>query len=225
MKPSILLSFLFACLNYISFCNPDSTSVPEWKSLFNGKDLSGWVDVNTSSDTWKAENGLLVCTGKPIGVLRSEKKYRNFILSIEWKHLKPRGNSGVFLWSDATPGKNRLPRGMEVQMLELEWINDKQGKPVRPAGYISGELFGAGGMTATPENKRGTRSMSTEFRCKGAGEWNHYLVVAVDGNVKLSINGKFVNGIRDASEQFGYLCLESEGSPIHFRNIKIMELP
>jgi hypothetical protein len=49
--------------------------------------------------------------------------------------------------------------------------------------------------------------------------------VAVDGNVKLSVNGKFVNGIRDASYKKGYLCLESEGKEIHFRTIRIMELP
>jgi len=201
-------------------------TVPQWVSLFNGTDLNEWVDVNTSEATWKAENGLLICTGKPTGVLRSKKKYKNFIMNIEWKHLEKKGNSGVFLWSDANADENkRLPRGLEVQMLELDYINDAEGKPVKPEGYISGELFGAGGMRATPENSRGERSMSKEYRCKGAGEWNHYLIVAVDGNVKLSINGKFVNGIRDCSEQEGYLCLESEGSPIQFRNIKIMELP
>jgi hypothetical protein len=67
--------------------------------------------------------------------------------------------------------------------------------------------------------------MSTEMRCKGKGEWNTYDVVAVNGCVKLSINGKFVNGIRDSSMRKGYLCLESEGAEIHFRNIRIMELP
>ena len=43
--------------------------------------------------------------------------------------------------------------------------------------------------------------------------------------MKLSINGKFVNGIRESSVRKGYLCLESEGSEIHFRNIRILELP
>jgi hypothetical protein len=47
----------------------------------------------------------------------------------------------------------------------------------------------------------------------------------VDGVVKLSINGKFVNGIRNSQYKKGYLCLESEGAEIHFRNLKIMELP
>ena len=138
--------------------------------------------------------------------------------------MKKKGNSGVFIWSDAKPSGNRLPLGMEVQMLELDWINKGNGKKA-PIGYISGELFGAGGLKAHPDNPRGSRSMSKELRCKGAGEWNTYTFVAVDGVVKLAINGKFVNGISKSSIKKGYICLESEGSEIHFRNIKIMELP
>ena len=57
------------------------------------------------------------------------------------------------------------------------------------------------------------------------GEWNTYDVVAVDGVVKLSVNGKFVNGVHSASIRKGYLCLESEGAEIHFRTIRILELP
>ena len=68
-------------------------------------------------------------------------------------------------------------------------------------------------------------SKSLENRCKGRGEWNVYDVVCVDGVVKLSVNGKFVNGIRNVQYKKGYLCLESEGAEIHFRNLKIMELP
>ena len=194
--------------------------------LFNGKDLENWVDVNTSPKTWRVENGILVCSGKPIGVMRSKKQYENFVLVIEWKHMEAGGNSGIFLWSDAIP-KGRLPKGMEVQMLELQWpyINRKRNGEPNHLGYVSGELFGAGGMRAIPENPRGSRSMSYEMRCKGKGEWNRYVVVAVDGTVKLSINGKFVNGIREADLRKGYLCLESEGAEIHFRKIQIMELP
>lgn len=197
-----------------------------WRDLFNGKDLTNWVDVNTSPDTWSVKDGLLVCSGKPIGVMRSDRQYENFILHIEWRHMKPGGNSGVFVWSNATPSRNGLPLGMEVQMLELDWINQhlKNGKP-NHEGYISGELFGANGLTADPDNPRGSRSMSYELRCKPHGEWNVYDVVCVDGVIKLSINGKFVNGMRNASIRKGYLCLESEGSEIHFRNIRIMELP
>ena len=199
-----------------------------FRDLFNGKDLTGWVDVNTSPQTWSVKDGLLVCNGKPTGVMRSEKQYENFILHIEWMHMEAGGNSGVFVWSEGRPAPGKdLPKGMEVQMLELQWPllhPGKDGKPNHP-GYVSGELFGANGLQAVPDNPRGNRSMSWEMRCKGKGEWNTYDVVAVDGTIKLSINGKFVNGISQSSVRKGYLCLESEGAEIHFRKISIMELP
>jgi hypothetical protein len=82
-----------------------------------------------------------------------------------------------------------------------------------------------GGVTIVPDNPRGPRSSSRENRALGRGQWNTYDVIAVDGTVKLSVNGKFVNGISKSTQKKGYLCLESEGAEIHFRNIKIMELP
>jgi hypothetical protein len=206
----------------------ETKPVPKFVDLFNGKDLSGWVDVNTSPTTWSVnDEGLLVCSGQPIGVMRSDRMYENFVLVIEWRHMQAGGNSGVFLWSDARPHGNRLPKGMEVQMLELEWpyIHARKDGTPQPLAYVHGELFGAGGMTATPDNPRGNRSRSLENRCLGKGQWNRYVIVAVDGTVKLSVNGKFVNSIRNASIRKGYLCLESEGSEIHFRKVSLMELP
>ena len=218
----------FLSIALVALLPAPTQDAPQWRELFNGKDLSGWVNVNTKPETWKAQDGLLMCSGQPIGVMRSEKQYENFMLHIEWMHLEAGGNSGVFLWSDGTVSEGKqLPKGMEVQMLELEWpkLNpDKDGKPRHP-GYVSGELFGANGLKTTPDNPRGDRSMSFESRCKGKGEWNTYDVVAVDGVVKLSVNGKFVNGVSKANVRKGYLCLESEGAEIHFRSIKILELP
>ena len=200
----------------------------QFHDLFNGKDLSGWVNVNTDEDTWTVRDGLLVCSGHPIGVMRTEKQYENFILHIEWRHMESGGNSGVFAWSTGNvPDGRRLPKGLEVQMLELDWVKLHKQKDgtLPPIAYVHGELFGAGGLKTTPDNPRGSRSKSIENRCKGKGQWNVYDVVCVDGVVKLSVNGKFVNGISNASVKKGYLCLESEGAEIHFRNIRIMELP
>jgi hypothetical protein len=200
---------------------------PEFRDLFNGRDLTGWVNVNTAEDTWRVKDGVLICSGHPIGVMRSEKPYENFVLHIEWMHLEPGGNSGVFIWSNANPAPDsRLPDGIEVQMLELDWpkLNTRNGV-VPPIAYVHGELFGVGGVKIVPDNPRGERSMSIENRAKGRGEWNTYDVVAVDGTVKLSVNGVFVNGISHSTQKKGYLCLESEGAQIHFRNIRLLELP
>jgi hypothetical protein len=199
---------------------------PRFESLFNGVDLSGWVGVNTAADTWSVRDGVLVCSGHPIGVMRSEKQYENFILHVEWKHMEPGGNSGVFIWSAARPGENRLPDGVEVQMLDLEWVNlNVRDGEKPPVAYVHGELFGVGGVSIAPDNPRGPRSKSIENRVLGHGQWNSYDVVAVDGVVKLAVNGKFVNGVAQSSQKKGYLCLESEGAEIHFRNIRILELP
>ncbi len=186
-----------------------------------------WININTAPDTWKLQKKILVCSGKPIGVMRSEKQYENFILHIEWQHMEAGGNSGVFVWSNADPPETtRLPNGVEVQMLELEWVNlNIKDGITPPVAYVHGELFGVGGVKTLPDNPRGTRSKSIENRCKGKGEWNTYDVVCIDGTIKLSVNGKFVNGISQSTQKKGYLCLESEGSEIHFRNLRILELP
>lgn len=186
-----------------------------------------WLNVNTDPGTWKLKKDLLVCSGEPIGVMRSEKQYENFMLHVEWRHMEAGGNSGIFVWSDALPGKeNRLPGGVEVQMLELDWVNQhKRDGVTPPIAYVHGELFGVGGVNTVPDNPRGTRSKSIENRCKGKGEWNTYDVVCVDGVIKLSVNGKFVNGISQSSIKKGYLCLESEGAEIEFRNLRVIELP
>jgi hypothetical protein len=186
-----------------------------------------WIEVNTPPETWSLKGNELVCKGRPIGVMRSEKQYENFILHVEWQHMEPGGNSGIFVWSAARPDEDsRLPDGVEVQMLDLDWVklNTKDGV-TPPIAYVHGELFGVGGVQTVADNPRGERSKSIENRCKGRGEWNTYDVVCVDGVIKLSVNGKFVNGIQKSTQKKGYLCLESEGAEIHFRNLSVMELP
>ena len=203
-------------------CAAKDVNAPGFRDLFNGKDLSGWVNVNTAEDTWSVKDKVLLCTGKPIGVMRTDRQYENFILELEWKHLTAGGNSGVFVWSDGVPPEGRrLPKGVEVQILELDWAVQHN----QTDAYVHGEIFGTGGLTTVPDNPRGSRSKSFEKRCKGKGIWNKYTIVCVDGVIKLAVNGKFVNGISKASVKKGYICLESEGAEIHFRNIRIMELP
>ena len=222
MKNYVSVLMCLCIVLFVGNAFADEEPVLGFKSLFNGKDLTGWVNVNTSEDTWGVRDGILVCGGHPIGVMRSEKQYENFILEIEWRHMEAGGNSGVFVWSEGTPYKDSpLARGVEVQMLELEWAIQHN----QTDAYVHGELFGTMGLKTVPDNPRGTRSKSLEKRCKGKGQWNKYVVVCVDGVIKLSVNGKFVNGISGAEVKKGYLCLESEGAEIHFRNIRIMELP
>ena len=187
--------------------------------LFNGHDLSGWVNVNCGPDTWSVKDGVIYCTGKPIGELRTERMYQNFILELEWRHLKPKGNAGVFVWADALPARGQpFHRAIEVQVLdgrEGSWFTS------------DGDIFPIHGASMTPKNGRdgGSRAFPTEKRSKPSPEWNHYRIECIDGAISLAVNGKVVTQGTDGSPRKGYICLESEGSPIEFRNLKIKELP
>ena len=74
--------------------------------LFNGKDLTGWVRVNCHPETFFARGGEIITTGKPVGYLRTDRQYENFIAEFEWMHVNKTevGNSGFFVWGDALPG-------------------------------------------------------------------------------------------------------------------------
>ncbi|SVC69591.1 uncharacterized protein METZ01_LOCUS322445, partial [marine metagenome] len=51
--------------------------------MFNGKDLGGWVPVNTAPSTWSVRDRMIICSGMPTGELRTERMYQNFIMEVE----------------------------------------------------------------------------------------------------------------------------------------------
>jgi len=63
---------------------PAPNQIPQFVDMFNGKDLNGWANINTAEDTRKIRDGMVICSGRPIGVMCSETQYENFILHIEW---------------------------------------------------------------------------------------------------------------------------------------------
>jgi hypothetical protein len=201
----------------------------DYKPLFNGKDLTGWARVNTHPDTFYVKDGEIITTGKPYGYLRTDKQYENFVAEFEWMHENKTevGNSGCFVWGDALPVPGSpYTRGIEVQVLvNLEAKN-------RTTGAITatshGDVFAIQGAKCKPDRPHptgGMRCLPSEYRAKGGGEWNHYKILANDGAIKLSVNGKEVSGVSECRPRKGYLALESEGAVCHFRNLKIKELP
>src|SRR5579885_2431389 len=75
----------------------------DFRPLFNGKDLSGWVPVNVAPETFTVRDGMIVSTGKPTVVMLTDRHYENFVVELEWRHLRAGGNAGLFVWSDALP--------------------------------------------------------------------------------------------------------------------------
>ena len=191
-----------------------------FKPLFNGKNFSGWVPVNTAPSTWSIKDNMLICSGKPIGELRTERMYQNFIMEVEWRHMKPKGNAGIFVWADDITARGQpFHRGIEVQVLENSYGNTK--------GYTThGDIFPIHGATMTPVNGRGgSRAFPVENRSRPSPDWNHYRIVCNDGNISLAVNGKVVTKGKNSNPRKGYICIESEGGVVHYRNMIIKELP
>ena len=76
-----------------------------------------------------------------------------------------------------------------------------------------------------PLSPNGSRSYPRRHMANGHGKWNHYYIRAINGEVRLWVNGEEVSGGTGCDPADGYLCLESEGSPIRFRKLRIRELP
>ena len=211
-------------------------------ALIDGEGL-GWralgpddfAPVNSAADTWTWKEGVLHCTGQPVSVLRTAKQFTNVEMVVEWMHEKPAGNSGVFMW--VTPesiekltaaGKPGLPSGIEVQILDhgyTEMVKSKGGKT---------DWFGTNGdvfpvrvkMTPFPPlSPDGSRSFPRKHLARGHGNWNHYYIRAINGEVRLWVNGEEVSGGTGCQPANGFICLESEGSPIQFRKLRVRELP
>jgi hypothetical protein len=204
-------------------CSDVRAAEEGWVSLYNGKDVSNWINVNCAPETWTAQGDVIHCTGHPTGALRTPRQYENFILELDWRHLKPAGNSGIFVWGSAiaAPGAPFL-RAIEVQVLDNAF-----NIPGKNQWYTThGDVFPIWGDTMKPIYKGdGMRCFPIEERSKSSPEWNHYRVVGNNGTLRLSVNGKEVSGGDDIVWRKGYLALESEGSPVEFRNIRLKELP
>ena len=201
-----------------------------------------WVEddftrVNCDPGTWIWTNGVTYCTGQPIGVIRTKKIHTNFELVAQWRFLQPAGNSGIFVW--ATPesiqelesnGRKRLPTGVEVQVLDHGYTTQYEKQSGKKADWFTthGDVFPTGTTKMKPfppTSPNGQRSFPRKNLSRGVGEWNHYYVRAINGEIRLWVNGEEVSGGSEIQPAQGYLCLESEGAPIEFRALRIRELP
>jgi hypothetical protein len=212
------------------------------KAFINGEG-PGWVtlgeadftNVNCDPETWSWKDGVAYCTGKPVGVIRTLKPYTNFELVAEWCHRKSGGNSGIFVWAapDALENvpRDSLPKcGIEVQVLDHGYAEQYEARTGKKPDWFStnGDVFPVGRSKMEPfppVSPNGQRSFPRKNLSKGVDQWNHYYVRAINGEVRLWVNGEEVSGGRNCDPATGHLCLESEGSPVEFRNLRIRELP
>lgn len=179
--------------------------------LFNGKDFTGWKlfipekeGVDPKS-VWSIKDGVIRCKGKPHGYIRTEADYADYIIHVEWRWPEEPTNSGVLLH---VQGKDAVwPRMIECQL---------QSGSAGDFWLIKGvHIDGHREHTEDYYNVKKLKPSSE----KPAGEWNTYEIICKNGTVVPIVNGVVQNVATGAELTFGSICLQSEGSPIEFRNI------
>lgn len=189
--------------------------------LFNGKDLSGWTffladPTAKKEDVWSvdAKEGVLICKGNPVGYLRTEKDYTNFILKLEWRFspvTKKAGNSGVLL---RVVGPDKIwPKSIEAQLYS-EHAGD--------FWLIGGTQLQTPPERIDPNNPN--HRLRTRTNEKPIGEWNTYEITCNGDRITLKVNGEVLNEGTGAEVVPGKIALQSEGTEIHFRNIRLIPL-
>lgn len=188
-------------------------------ALFNGEDFSGWTrfvaDPNTDvNDLWQIRSGVLYCAGKPNGYIRTQDRYKNYHLHVEWRWPETPTNSGVLL--HANGADEVWPACIECQL--------KAGS----AGdlvLINGTGISVDGVSQKNSARRFVviekKSPTSELP---AGQWNSYDIYCKGDSIRCLVNGALQNEGTDTSVASGRICLQSEGSPIEFRNIYLQPL-
>ena len=205
--------------------NQNQPIVPKEKiMLFNGEDLAGWKpfarDTNVDlAKVWSVSSDVIRCSGKPAGYLRTEADYANYLLHVEWRWPGQGGNNGVLV--NMTGIDKVWPKSLECQLHSGNagdfWLI---GDGPRYLENIETNEHAKGG-----DRVRGRRVLKLKDSSeKPLGEWNSYEIIVKDDWVVVFVNGILQNVATKCSATSGRICLQSEGTPIEFRNIYIEPL-
>jgi hypothetical protein len=184
--------------------------------------VAGWRAFSEDPKTkpcevWKLDDeGVLVCRGKPLGYLATDKEYADFTLRLQWRWPKGKpGKGGVLI---RTTGPDKIwPKSLEAQINAPD-AGDFWGLDGFPLSGPADRMK----KLSNPQFGQLTNLKKTANLEKPAGEWNQYEIVAQGGAVTLSINGQVVNRATDCAATPGRICLTSEGDEIHLRNIELV---
>jgi hypothetical protein len=185
--------------------------------LFNGKNFDGWTFCMTNNadpmKTWIVTNGVIHCTGSPIGYIRSLKTYRNFYVTVEWRYLKvaPRAdNSGVLVHMQP-------PDAVWPMCIQNQGKSGHQGDLFLMMGAESKEHKGMDKNLPVPMH-----GPSNEHP---VGNWDTNVTACATNDVQAFINGKFMNETTQCTISSGFVGIQSEGGDIEIRRISLDPLP
>lgn len=196
--------------------------------LFNEKNLKGWYAYEPvsgkqkdASKVFQTEQKMIRLFGDKVGYLMSEKSFKNFQLTLEYKwnmdstvvRKSNKKNSGIMYLVPTSTPDTLWPKGIQFQV--------KEGATGDFVFLQNVVLEVKGKKTEAGKSVVSARFEDTE---KPFGEWNKVVITSLNGNVKQELNGKLVNDGKQIEVAEGRILLQYEGFPIDFRKILVKEL-
>ena len=215
---TLLKSALLLCLILVlSACSTENKI-----ELFNGQDLYNWEIVVDSEDgepkdLFYVEDGVMHTLGLPFGYIKTKESYSSYKLHLEWKWTGEPTNSGVLL--NVQEPDMIFPRCVECQLM-----NGKAGDIVLMGKGTSISVKDSTYVVPSEQNRYLGIPKFEDSSEKPAGEWNSYDITLQDGKIEVVVNGVLQNVGTAMSLTEGKIALQSEGSPLQFRNIYIQPL-
>ena len=198
-------------------CAQTATTPAGHVELFNGRDFSGWTFcLKGGADplaTWSVTNGVIHCTGKPVGYLRSVGAYQNYVLTVVWRFVQvaPKAdNTGVLVHM-------QLPDKVWPKCVQVQGKHSRQGDLFLMAGAESQEHRGMDANTPLP-----LRGESNEHP---VGEWDTVRTVCAAGTVTAYVNDRLMNTTTGCTVTNGFIGIQSEGGEIEIRRLALDPLP
>jgi hypothetical protein len=194
--------------------------MPSEVNLLDGCCTKGWTAFvpeladqgKDPLDVWELKDGVLICSGTPAGYIRTDERYTNYVLQLDWRFspvTKQAGNSGVLL---------------RVQEPDKVWPTSIEAQ--LHSGN-AGDFWNIGEFPMQTDKARTNGRNTKKLRANenSVGEWNRYEITVNRGDVILMVNGEVLNHATNAQEIPGFIALQSEGAEIHFRNIRLAPIP
>jgi hypothetical protein len=209
---------------------PDAQgSAEKWTPLFNGKDLSGWVQKGGAAK-FRAENGEIIGTTVPNtanSFLCTERDYANFILELEFK-VADGLNSGVQIRSRAADTATTEDWNGKIVKIAAGRVHGLQVEIDPSKRAWTGGIQGEGGIGWLNDLTKNDAARAA-FK---AGEWNKMRIEARGDSIKTWLNGVPAADLKNDVIKTGFIALQvhsvgkkEEPLEVRFRDLRLQELP